>query len=78
MEKETADFKVKETDQCVRCDGTLKTKSLGGDSFGFLGTLGGGAFYCENTDCDLYGVLTLARKRKTEKVEAPKEEGNKN
>jgi len=72
--KETADFKVKETDHCVKCGGLLKTKSLGDSSFGFLSNLGGGAFYCENADCDLYGVLTLARTRKTEKVEdKPKE-----
>ncbi len=67
-EKSIANIKVKETDLCIKCGKELKTQKMGsGDLFGFTSS-GSGAFYCENTDCDMFGYLTLARTKKSEKV----------
>lgn len=71
MEKKLEEVKVKSTDHCVKCDGELKTKLLSSDFMSFLGS--SGAFYCENRECDSFGVLTLARISRTVKT-TPKAE----
>ena len=70
MNKEIVDKKVKTLDLCVHCEGELKLTS-GGDPFGSLfgGSTSKGCFYCNNSECQFYGVLTLARKQKVEEVE---------
>ncbi len=72
-DKSIAEIKVVEKDMCLKCDEQLKTISLGGDSlFGMGG--GKGAFYCENKQCDFFGLLTVGRRVQTDKrVELTKE-----
>lgn len=55
-------------DLCVKCGKELKTTKFGGaDLFGF-GSSGVGGFYCDNSDCDFFGYLTLGRRSHSEKV----------
>lgn len=68
MEPEIESFKTKDHDLCIKCDKELKTKSFGADSFLGIPSAGTGAFYCANKECDFFGVLTLARTKKTEKI----------
>lgn len=68
-EKSIAEIKAKTTDLCIHCKSELKTMKMGGsDIFGFLANSGSGAFYCENKECKFFGILTVARIAKTEKV----------
>ena len=68
-EPEISVMKVKTKSMCTKCETELKTMQLGsGDLFGFSGT-GRGAFYCENTKCAHFGLLTVGHSPRTEVVE---------